>query len=88
MSAGKGDLRRPSQITEQEFASRWVRVFGTAGSAILRQDVSERPQRPRHGLRPAGTGPRKAPAGSGREAAARAIGQLEMFGPDEPAGAA
>jgi hypothetical protein len=27
MSAGKGDKRRPQQISEQEMAKRWSRIF-------------------------------------------------------------
>jgi hypothetical protein len=31
--AGKGDLRRPAQVTEAELAERWRRAFGYVESA-------------------------------------------------------
>jgi hypothetical protein len=31
LAAGKGDLRRPTSITEEQFRERWAAVFPAAG---------------------------------------------------------
>jgi hypothetical protein len=66
--AGKGDDRRPSQVSEAEFDANWRSIFGST-------ERRRAPTGRRHPWPP----PSKKDA---REAAARRIGQIEM--PLEP----